>query len=134
MLLSGLLGLYFRLRKIPISDSVTVYVDLLLVLTSALPDPPCTTPRGPQLQSNCMDGHGKVLVASDRAFVPGLRVHCMQRITIDLWHNDETVDWSIEINGRRHEHVTSEIIEALVESVLIGAETSLTRAVTTLYQ
>jgi hypothetical protein len=51
----------------------------------------------------------------------------MRRITINLWHNDKTLDWSIEINGRRHEHVTSEIIETLVEIQLIAAETSLNK-------
>jgi hypothetical protein len=58
----------------------------------------------------------------------------MWQIRINLWHNDERLDWSIEINGQRHEHVTSEIVEALVESHLIIAETSLTRAVTMLLQ
>jgi hypothetical protein len=47
---------------------------------------------------------------------------------IRVWHNDEALDWSIEINGRRYDHVTSEIMEALVECQLILAQTSLTRA------
>jgi hypothetical protein len=65
----------------------------------------------------------------------GLRAWCrMQQIKIDLWHNDEALDWSIEINGLRHEHVTSEIMETLVECALIVAEKSLTRAVTGLLQ
>jgi hypothetical protein len=50
----------------------------------------------------------------------------MKQLKIDLWHNEEAFDWSIEINGMRHEHVTSEILEALVECALIVAETSLT--------
>jgi hypothetical protein len=58
----------------------------------------------------------------------------MQQIKIDLWHNDEVQDWSIEINGLRHEHVTSEIIETLVECAVIVAEKSLTRAVAGLLQ
>jgi len=58
----------------------------------------------------------------------------MRKIIIDLWRNDETLDWSIEINGWRHEHITSEIVEALVESQLIVAETSLTRPGTMLLQ
>jgi hypothetical protein len=58
----------------------------------------------------------------------------MLQIKIDLWHNVEALDWSIEINGLRHEHVTSEIIETLVECVLIVAEKSLTRPVTGLLQ
>lgn len=49
----------------------------------------------------------------------------VQQINITLWRNDEMLDWSVEIGGRRHEHVTSEIVEALVECELIVAETSL---------
>ena len=56
----------------------------------------------------------------------------MQAINIKMWRNDEEQDWSIEINGLRHEHVTSEIVEALVECALIVAETSLTKPVTEL--
>jgi hypothetical protein len=58
----------------------------------------------------------------------------MQHIKIDLWHNDEALDWSIEIDGLRHEHVSSEIVETLVECALIVAENSLTREVTELLQ
>jgi hypothetical protein len=50
-----------------------------------------------------------------------------QEIKLALWHNDESLDWSIEINGLRHEHVTSEVMEALVECAVIVAETSVTR-------
>jgi hypothetical protein len=58
----------------------------------------------------------------------------MQRIEIDLWHNNEMRDWSIEINGLRHEHVTSEIVETLVECAMIVAEKSLTMTATGLLQ
>ena len=58
----------------------------------------------------------------------------MRQIKIDLWHNDEALDWSIEINGLRNEHVTSEILEALVECALIVAERSLTSEVTGVLQ
>jgi hypothetical protein len=54
----------------------------------------------------------------------------MRELRIDLSHNYEAEDWSIEINGLRHEHVTSEVVEALVECALIVAETSLTKPVT----
>jgi hypothetical protein len=54
----------------------------------------------------------------------------LRQIKIDLWHNDEALDWSIEINGLRNEHVTSETIEALVECELIVAERSLASEVT----
>jgi hypothetical protein len=49
-------------------------------------------------------------------------------IHLILWHNNESLDWSIEIDGQRHEHVTSEVMEALVECALIVAQMSLTRA------
>jgi hypothetical protein len=52
----------------------------------------------------------------------------MKELKIDLSHNYESLDWSIEINGLRHEHVTSEIMEDLVECALIVAETTLTEA------
>jgi len=52
-----------------------------------------------------------------------------REIKICLWHNDELLDWSIEIDGQRHEHVTSEVMEALVECALIVAQMSLTRPV-----
>lgn len=48
----------------------------------------------------------------------------MHELTLRLWLN-ETEDWSIEINGRRHENVPAEVMEALVEAALISAETSL---------
>jgi hypothetical protein len=50
----------------------------------------------------------------------------MQQIKINLWHNDQAMDWSIEIDGLRNEHVTSEVLETLVECALIVAEKSLT--------
>jgi hypothetical protein len=56
----------------------------------------------------------------------------MKELKIDLSHNYEAQDWSVEINGLRHEHVTSEVVEALVESALIVAETSLTNPLTQL--
>jgi len=51
-----------------------------------------------------------------------------REIRISLWHNDESDDWSIKINGQHHDHITTEIMEALVECALIVAQTSLTRA------
>jgi hypothetical protein len=56
------------------------------------------------------------------------------KLKIDLWHNDEALDWSIEINGLRNEHVTSETLEALVECALIVAEGSLISEVIGLLQ
>ena len=53
----------------------------------------------------------------------------MQEINIKLWL-DEARDWSIEINGLRHDHISSEILEDLVECALIVAQKSLTEAAT----
>ena len=73
----------------------------------------------------------KVIFASKRFLILGCGVYCpMKQINIDLWLNDEVQDWSIEINGLRHEHVTSEIMEDLVECALIVAERTLTEAST----
>ena len=74
----------------------------------------------------------KVIVASYKRFlILDCGVYCpMKQINIDLWRNDESQDWSIEINGLRHEHVTSEIMEDLVECALIVAERTLTEAST----
>jgi hypothetical protein len=49
----------------------------------------------------------------------------MQKLDIVLWMNDQRDDWSIEVNGLRHEHVSSQVVEDLVECALIVAETSL---------
>ena len=54
----------------------------------------------------------------------------MKELKIDLSHNYEAQDWSVEINGLRHEHITSEIMEDLVECALIVAERTLTEAST----
>jgi hypothetical protein len=56
------------------------------------------------------------------------RISIEREIRISLWHNDESDDWSIKINGEHHDQLTSEIMEALVECALIVAQTSLTRA------
>jgi hypothetical protein len=53
----------------------------------------------------------------------------MQEIRLKLWLNDEA-DWSIEINGHRHEHVTSEIMEGLVEATLVSAQSVMTNTAT----
>jgi hemoglobin-like flavoprotein len=50
----------------------------------------------------------------------------MREIMITLRHNAATQHWSVDIDGERYDHVTTDIIETLVESRLILAETSLT--------
>jgi hypothetical protein len=61
----------------------------------------------------------------------------MQEITIRFWRNAEArnaeaQDWSVEINGLRHEHVSSEILEGLVETALIVGEEQLMELTTRL--
>ena len=53
----------------------------------------------------------------------------MQEINIRIWLN-EAQDWSIEINGLRHEHVSTHVMEDLVEAAMIVAENSLSEAAT----
>ena len=54
----------------------------------------------------------------------------MQELRLKLWRNDDAGDWSIEINRPRHEHITSEIMEDLVECALIASQKSLAEAAT----
>jgi hypothetical protein len=55
-------------------------------------------------------------------------VAVMREIHIKLRRNDESKDWSMEINGRLHEHVSDEGLTDLVEGALIVAATSLMQA------
>ena len=50
----------------------------------------------------------------------------MQEIKIKLWRNGGAEDWSIEINGLRHDHVSGDEIEDLIEAAVSVAEKSLT--------
>jgi hypothetical protein len=59
-----------------------------------------------------------------RKILTHLRTMIEQRVEIQMWLNDESRDWSVEINGQRHEHVTSDVMEALIECAVIVAETS----------
>jgi hypothetical protein len=52
-------------------------------------------------------------------------VIAMREINIKLQRNDELKDWSMEINGRLHEHVSDEGLTDLVEGALIVAAKSL---------
>jgi hypothetical protein len=56
------------------------------------------------------------------------RVGCLrvQEINIKLWRNDGADDWTVELNGRRHEHVCAQEIEDLIEAAVSVAEKSLT--------
>ena len=50
----------------------------------------------------------------------------MQEIGIKLGRDDGAGDWSIEINGLRHEHVCAQEVEDLIEAAVSVAEKSLT--------
>jgi hypothetical protein len=76
-------------------------------------------------QSNCDNGATpgrQCVLSSDPTVIE-------QGLWINILRNDESLDWSVEINGHLHEHVTIEVMEALVECAVIVAETSLTGAV-----
>lgn len=49
----------------------------------------------------------------------------MQEINVKLWRNHGSEDWSIEINGLLHEHLSAQEMEDLVEAAMIVAEKSL---------
>jgi hypothetical protein len=49
----------------------------------------------------------------------------MREINLKLWFNDEHRDWSIEIDGRIHDHIAGEGLTELVEGALIVAAKSL---------
>jgi hypothetical protein len=74
--------------------------------------------------------------SSDRdCRVPGCVPNSIeQQIKIQMWLNDESQDWSVEINGQCHEHVTSEVMEALVECAVLIAEASIMRVLVVLPQ
>jgi hypothetical protein len=52
-------------------------------------------------------------------------VIAMREINIKLQRNDKLKDWSMEINGRLHEHVSDEGLTDIVEGALIVAAKSL---------
>jgi hypothetical protein len=52
----------------------------------------------------------------------------MREINIKLWRNDEFRDWSMEINGRFHQHVPNNGLTELLEGALIVAAKSLIQA------
>jgi hypothetical protein len=52
----------------------------------------------------------------------------MREISIKLWRNEELHDWSMEINGRFHEHISNEGLTDLVEGALIVAVKSLVQS------
>jgi hypothetical protein len=49
----------------------------------------------------------------------------MKELHLQIWRNGEAGDWSVAINGLRYEHISSQIMEDLVECAVIVAENSL---------
>ncbi len=47
----------------------------------------------------------------------------MQEINVKLWRNYQDQNWSVEINGKRYESVSTELIQALVEHAQMAAGT-----------
>jgi hypothetical protein len=52
----------------------------------------------------------------------------MRAINIKLSHHDAENDWSIEIDGRMHEHVSTTTVDELVEYAIVAAQQSLLEA------
>jgi hypothetical protein len=46
----------------------------------------------------------------------------MQAINIRLYRHDREADWSVEIDGKLHQHVSEETVDGLVEYAVIAAE------------
>ena len=51
----------------------------------------------------------------------------MKELNLQIWRNEEVGDWSVVINGLCYEHISSQILEDLVECAVIVAENSLTK-------
>jgi hypothetical protein len=51
-----------------------------------------------------------------------------QRLMLRIQYNKQSLDWSVEINELRHEGITKDDMEALVECAVIFAEMKIIRA------
>jgi hypothetical protein len=56
----------------------------------------------------------------------------MQEIHIKLWRHTEAQDWSAEVDGRLHEHISTETVDELVEYVLVATQQALLKPETPL--
>ena len=52
----------------------------------------------------------------------------MHEIVLKLWRNEQEKDWTVEINGERHEAVTIEWVQELAYRAVLDAEDSLLEA------
>jgi hypothetical protein len=46
----------------------------------------------------------------------------MQEIKIKLWRHSEEKDWSAEVYGKLHKHISTKTVDELVEYVLVTAQ------------
>jgi hypothetical protein len=49
----------------------------------------------------------------------------MREINIKIWQNDKAKDWSIDLDGALHHHVSARTIDELVEYAVIAAQQAL---------
>jgi len=49
----------------------------------------------------------------------------VQEIVFKLWRNEQEKNWTVEINGERHEAVTIEWVHELLYRAVLDAEDSL---------
>jgi hypothetical protein len=49
----------------------------------------------------------------------------MQEINLKLWRHSEEQDWSAEIHGRLHKHISTKTVNELAEYVLVAAQQAL---------
>ena len=87
--------------------------------------------KGSGVADSCQPDNSRSSSGEARPILSSGRATIEQGVEIQMWLNDESLDWSVEINGQRHEHVTSEVMEALVECAVIVAETSVMRVLVT---
>jgi hypothetical protein len=52
----------------------------------------------------------------------------MQEMNIKLWRHTEEQDWSAEVLGRLHEHISTRTVDELVEYGLVATQQALLEA------
>ena len=49
----------------------------------------------------------------------------MEAINIELFRNQREQDWSVQIDGNRYDHVSSQTLDELIEYALVAAQQNL---------
>jgi 3-oxoacyl-(acyl-carrier-protein) synthase len=49
----------------------------------------------------------------------------MKEINIKLWRHSDEQDWSAEVHGTLHQHISTKTVDELVEYVLVAAQQAL---------